>query len=185
MTVRAANVVAPVFAAPEVVVLFLPCVAGEAGVRNLLGRLLFKGSDFSLVAVGLYVRLARPVAGLAAGDLVLPTGLFESRMCGLREALGLHLVAGRARVAADVIIRFGGRGASLRRVVTRRVRLRERTGHCEQKRSHQPARDDRAFNEPESGHGPAPLPLLCRAVLFVTCPDSAIPVLFQSEPNLS
>src|ERR1044072_6261495 len=61
MTVRATHVVAPVFAAAEVVVLFPAGVAGEAGLGGLLGRLVLEGSDLRLVSVCLDVSLDRRV----------------------------------------------------------------------------------------------------------------------------
>src|SRR5205085_1950317 len=127
---------APVLAAPEVVVLLAPRVAGEARLRSLLGavalervNLQFFGrhlvGGFAGVNGGLHgldVRLARPVARLTPDDLSLPTlVVLELGVRRVREALSLILVARRAGVRANVVRRIitlrDGRRRLLRRAL--------------------------------------------------------------------
>src|SRR5262245_22520375 len=123
MTIRAPDVIAPMLAANEVVVLFPPGVASEADPRDLLGGFMFESSDFCLVATAVYVGFSRSVTGLASLMLALPIGLGKTRMRGLREALEYILVAPHTGITANIVIRV------LRRTSLRRIRLRERTRH--------------------------------------------------------
>ena len=83
MTIRACDVIPPMLAATKVVVLFLPGMATKTGLRDLLGGLVFEGSDFGLVSAALDMRFARPVTGLAPLTLALPIGIQQARMRGL------------------------------------------------------------------------------------------------------
>ncbi|MDQ1639201.1 MAG: hypothetical protein QOF62_2540 [Pyrinomonadaceae bacterium] len=67
----ATNVVAPVFAAAEVVVLFLPGMAGKTIFRNFLRRFVLEGNDFCRIAF-FGVRLTWAMAGFASGHFILP-----------------------------------------------------------------------------------------------------------------
>jgi hypothetical protein len=82
MTICASDVITPMLAAPEVVVLFAAGVAREAVLRDLLGGFVFEGSDFGLVSAALYMSFARPVTGLTPLG-AFPLGLRETRMRGL------------------------------------------------------------------------------------------------------
>src|SRR5205085_9656002 len=97
------DVIADVFAAAIVVVLFFAGVAGQTGFGFLLRRLAGKSANLALIAAAFDVRLARPVAGFAALLLGLPAGVRELRMLSLCEAVELIFVAGLAGFAADVI----------------------------------------------------------------------------------
>jgi len=72
MTVSATDVVAPVFATAEVVVLFAPGVARQTGFRDLLGRLVLERDDLRRIAFR-YVLLAWSMTCLTASHLVFPT----------------------------------------------------------------------------------------------------------------
>ena len=67
----ATNVVAPVFAAAEVVVFFLAGMASETVFRNFLRRFVLKGNDFCRIAF-FSVRLTWTMAGFASGHFILP-----------------------------------------------------------------------------------------------------------------
>ena len=68
MAVSAADVVAPVLAATEVVVLFLAGVARQAGLSGLFRLFILKGDDLGRVAL-FSMGLARTVTGLTTGHL--------------------------------------------------------------------------------------------------------------------
>jgi hypothetical protein len=71
MTIGAADIVAPVFAAPEIIVLFPARMAGETGFRNFFRRFVFEGDDLggvSLFSVG----FAGTVTRLAASYFPFP-----------------------------------------------------------------------------------------------------------------
>ena len=72
VTISTTDVVAPVFAAAEVVVLFSPGVAGQAGFRDLFGGLVLERDDLRRIAFG-YVFLAWSMTRLTARHLVFPT----------------------------------------------------------------------------------------------------------------
>jgi hypothetical protein len=61
VTVGAADVVAPVFTAPVVIMFFLSRVTGEAVVGDLLWGLVLKGPDFGFVSAALNVSLTGTV----------------------------------------------------------------------------------------------------------------------------
>lgn len=71
MTLGAAYVVAPVFPATEVIVLFLARMAGQTSLRRGLGRFVLEGNDLRWIAF-FDVRLAGTVARFATRSLSLP-----------------------------------------------------------------------------------------------------------------
>jgi hypothetical protein len=71
VAVGTANVVPPVFAAPEVIVLFFTCMTGETRFRNCLGRFVLERNDLRRITF-LYVRLAGTVARFATRNFSLP-----------------------------------------------------------------------------------------------------------------
>ena len=104
MTIRATNIVAPVFTAAEVVVLFAPGMARQAGFGDLLGRLVLEGDDFLRVAF-LGVGLAWTMTRLATRHLLLPTAKpRELSMRSMRESLELIFMAVFTSFTADVLI---------------------------------------------------------------------------------
>ena len=104
MTIRAAHVVAPVFAAPKVVAFFFAGMAGQTGFGNFLRRLVLERDDLGWVTF-LDVGLARAMTRFAPGYFSFPTAyLREIGVRGMRERFELILVAGLASLTADVII---------------------------------------------------------------------------------
>src|SRR6476661_112394 len=72
VTVGAADVVAPVFTAAEVIVLFLTRVTGQTRLGDLFRRLVFERDD--LLGIAFFaVCFAWSMARLATGNLVFPT----------------------------------------------------------------------------------------------------------------
>ena len=104
MTVGATDVVAPMLAAPKVIVLFPAGMAVETRFRGFLRGLVLEGDYLGHITAALNVSLARAVAGFAPRDLVLPTAyLCEVGVRSVREGFELILVAVFAGFAADVI----------------------------------------------------------------------------------
>src|SRR6185437_10001557 len=129
MTVGATDIVAPVFAAPEVVVFFSTGVARETCFGSFFGRFIFERNYFSRIAF-FAVGLAWPMARFAPGCFPLPTAdLRKSGMRGMRVGFELILVAILARFAADVIA-GGDLGNSFCR---RRIGVLGETTSAEQK----------------------------------------------------
>ena len=78
MAFRAADVVAPVIAAPEIAVFLFSGVTAETGFGNFLRVFVFERNYLGLVAVAFDVRLARSVTRFAADDFAFPGGkIFE------------------------------------------------------------------------------------------------------------
>ena len=103
VAIDATNVVTPVLAAAEVVVLFLARVTGKTSLRNLFRRFTFKGDHLLWIAF-FNVRLAWTMTRLATRHLVIPTfNLRELEMGCVRESLELIFVAVLTSIAADVI----------------------------------------------------------------------------------
>ena len=71
VTVCAANIIAPVLAATEVVVFLFACMAGKTGLRDCLGRFILEGNDLRWIAF-FCVGLAGTVARLTTGHLPFP-----------------------------------------------------------------------------------------------------------------
>ena len=104
MTVSTTDVVAPVFTAAEVVVLFASGVAGQAGFGDLLGRLVFERDDLCRVAFR-DVLLAWSMTRLTASHLVFPTA--QTAEFGVRsrdEVFELIFVTVFAGLASDVLL---------------------------------------------------------------------------------
>ena len=75
MTVSAADVVAPVFAATEVIVFLFAGVTAQTRLGSFLRRLVLEGND--LLRIALFdVGFAGTVTRFAAGHLVFPTREF-------------------------------------------------------------------------------------------------------------
>ena len=72
MTIRTAYVVAPVLAAPEVIVLFPARMAGEASFRDGFGRFIFERNDLRRIAF-FDVSFARTVTRFTPGNFSFPT----------------------------------------------------------------------------------------------------------------
>ena len=107
MTVGATDIVAPVFAAPEVVVFFSTGVTRETGFGSFFGRFVLERNYLSRIAF-FAMGFARPMARFAAGYFSFPTAdLHQAGVRGMRVGFELILVAILARFAAHVI---SGRG---------------------------------------------------------------------------
>ena len=105
MTIDAADVVAPVFTATEVVVLFPAGVTGETSLRSILGVLGLKREDDFFRIAFFRVRLAWSMTRFTAGNASFPTGeRCQPRVRSVFEIFELVLVTGLADVAADVIV---------------------------------------------------------------------------------
>lgn len=103
MTIRAAYIVAPVFAAPEIVPFLFAGMTGETRLRDFLGRLILERDDFCRVAF-FQVCFARSMASFATRYFLFPTAdLGETGMRSNREGFELILVTVFAGLAADVI----------------------------------------------------------------------------------
>ncbi len=72
MTVGATNIVAPVLAAPEIIVLFSTRVARETGFGNFFGRFILERNYLRRVAF-FAVSLAGTMARLTASNFSFPT----------------------------------------------------------------------------------------------------------------
>lgn len=104
MTVSAADVVAPVFAAPEVITFLFARMAGETCFGGFLGRLVLKRNDLRRVAF-FGVGLARSMTCFTAGHFIFPTvDACEACVRSMRKGFELILVTVFAGVAADVIV---------------------------------------------------------------------------------
>ena len=71
MAIRTTNVVTPVFATAEVVVLLSARVTGQTRLRDFLGRLVFEGNDLLRIAF-LNMGLAWTMTRLTARYLLFP-----------------------------------------------------------------------------------------------------------------
>ena len=72
VAVSATDIVAPVLAAPEVVVLFAARVAGQTGLRDLFRAFVLEGDDLFRITL-FSVRFAWTMTRLAARHLLFPT----------------------------------------------------------------------------------------------------------------
>ena len=72
VTVGTANIIAPVLATPEVVVLFLACMAGKTSLRDCLGRFILERNDFCRIAF-FQMSLTGTVTRFATRHLSFPT----------------------------------------------------------------------------------------------------------------
>jgi hypothetical protein len=106
VAIGAADIVAPVLTAAEVVVLFLSGVTAKAGFRRLFRRFRFERNDFLRIAF-FRVRLAWSMASLATGYEAFPTAAVrEPRVRSVREGLELIFMAVLAGIAANVVFRL-------------------------------------------------------------------------------
>ena len=104
MAVRAADVVAPVFAPAEVVVLFPAGVASQTSFGNQFRTLVFEGDNLFRIPF-LCVGLTWSVARFTARYLALPgTQVTELRVGSVKEVVELVLVAGFAGLSSDILI---------------------------------------------------------------------------------
>ena len=104
MTVSAADVVAPVFAAFEVIAFLFARVAGKTGLGSFLGRFVFERNDLRRITF-FEVGFAWTMTRFAAGHLVFPTAdTREPGVGSMREVFELILVTVFAGVTADVIV---------------------------------------------------------------------------------
>ena len=116
VTVSAADVVAPVLAASEVVVFLFASVAAQTRLRDFLRRLVLEGDDLLRVAF-LAVRLTWTMARLATRHLVVPTADFdELSVRRMREGLELIFVAVFTSLTAHIVFGLVGRSLVLSRV---------------------------------------------------------------------
>src|SRR5215510_3532173 len=108
MTVSAADVVAPVFAAPEIISFLFARMACKTRLGNLLRRLVLERNDFFRVAF-FQMSLARSMTRFTAGHFVFPTAdPCEPGVRSMREGFELILVTICAGVAGDVVTISGG-----------------------------------------------------------------------------
>jgi hypothetical protein len=104
MTVCATDVVAPMLAAPKVIVLFPAGMAVETRFRDFLRGLVLEGDYLSHITPALNVSLAWAMARFASSDFVFPTAyLCKVGMRSVREGLELIFVTVFAGFGADVI----------------------------------------------------------------------------------
>ena len=101
---RAADVVAPVIAAPEIIMFFLAGVTGQTGFGNFLRVFVFERNYFCFVAASFNVFLSRTMTGFAALYFVLPAGnSAEFAVFGAGYTLESIFVARLAGFASDIL----------------------------------------------------------------------------------
>ena len=109
MTIRAADVVAPVFAPSEIIAFLFARMAGQAGLGDRLGRLILERDDFRGVAF-FKMGLARSMTCFTTSYFSFPgADVGEAGVRSMREGFELIFMTVFARLAADVI-RAGRRG---------------------------------------------------------------------------
>lgn len=135
MAVCATNVVAPMLAPPEIIVLFPACMTGKTSLRDCLGRFVLKRSHLRGITF-FNVRLARPMARFTASHLSFPTANGgKLGMRSMRKGLELILMAIFARFATNVVPSLGGC------ILIRVGRLRSSTGGQPSENSEKQAAD--------------------------------------------
>ena len=113
VTVGTADVVSPVLAAPEVIVLFLSRVTRKTGFGGFLRRLAFERNDLFRITF-FDVRLAWSMTRFTASHFVVPTAdLRELGVRRVRESLELIFVAIFASFTAYVVFSFVCRNFAL------------------------------------------------------------------------
>jgi hypothetical protein len=116
VAISTTDIVAPVFAAPEIVSLLLASMTPETSLRDLFGRLVLERNDLCGIAF-FGVGLTWPMASFAAGYSVLPATYIDELGVGrVRERLELIFVTILACVTANVICRVIGCRFSLGRI---------------------------------------------------------------------
>ena len=120
-----ADVITPVLAATEVVVILFCCVTAQTSVGDRLGVHPFEGSDLHLVAARIDVFLSRAVACFASDDLSFPGSerVKPSVLCAFK-LFELSVVTRGTRFRSYVVVT--GRGRSRRRLSVTAGMLR----HC-------------------------------------------------------
>ena len=104
MAISTTDIVAPVLAAAEVIVLLLAGVASQTCFRDFFRRFVLERDDLLRIAF-FNVCLAWSMARLAAGHFVFLTAdFYELRVGSVREGLELIFVAVFARLATHVIV---------------------------------------------------------------------------------
>ena len=105
VAISATDVVAPVLAAPEVIVLFLARMTRETRLGDLFRRFVLERNDLLRIAF-LAVGLAWTMTGLATRHFVLPTGKRrELRVRCVRERFELIFVTILASLTAYILAR--------------------------------------------------------------------------------
>ena len=151
VTVRAANIVAPVLAPAEIIMLLSACVTRKARFRNLFRRFVFEGDDFCFVTVSFNVILARSVARLTTQHFTLPALVMgQYSVLRLRESVELIFVAALTGFVADIITAVLRNGDCS--VVTRRRCSRRRTSCCPNEHAQCPASNDGNLEESKTAH---------------------------------
>jgi hypothetical protein len=103
MTVTTADIVTPVFAAPEVVVLFFTGVAAKTRFGNLFGRFVLEGDNLGRIAF-FGMGLAGSMTGFAASNFSFPTAYpFKLSVGSMREGFELIFMASLAGFTTDVV----------------------------------------------------------------------------------
>ena len=106
MAINTTDVVAPVLAAAEVVVLFFAGVTGKTRLGDVLRRHAFERNDLFRIAL-FTMSFARPMTRFATGHLILPAAnLYELRMRSVREGFELIFVTVFAGIATDIVFCF-------------------------------------------------------------------------------
>ena len=104
MAIGTTDIVAPVFTAAKVVVLFSSRMAGQTSFGNLLGRFVLEGNDLCRVTFG-YVVLAWSVTRFTAGYFVFPaTEIAQFGMGSRNKILELVFMAVLTRFASYILI---------------------------------------------------------------------------------
>jgi len=104
VAIGATDIVTPVLATAEVVVLFSAGVTSQTGLGDLFRRLVLERNDLLRIAL-FAVCLAGTVARLAAGHLVFPTAdFYELGVRRVREIFELIFVTIFASLATYILI---------------------------------------------------------------------------------
>ena len=103
VTIRAADIVAPVFASPEIITFLFAGMTRQTSLGDFLRRLILEGDYFRRVTL-FQVGFAGSMASFAARHFVFPTADFgETGVRSKRERFELILVTILTGLAADVI----------------------------------------------------------------------------------
>ena len=133
VTFRAADVIAPVFSATEVVVILFSRMAGQTSFGDRLGVHPFERSDLHLIAARIDVFLSRAVAGFTSDNISFPgSELVKVAVLRSFKKLELCIVTRSARFRSYVPVI--SRGRSRRRLSVTAGVLgygSERQPHCQ------------------------------------------------------
>ena|ERR1043166_539629 len=148
MAIGATDIVAPVFAAPEIVVFFTTCVAGKAGFRCFFRRFVFE-RDYLCGIAFFCVGFAWPMAGFAAGYFSLPTtDRGQGGMRRMRISFELILMTILTGFTADIISGVVGCGFGLARLNS----LRRASRGKYQESNYQRAANEQRLDDSVSTH---------------------------------